>query len=346
MTEKIRIAIVGAGSLRGKELNEVLPGSAFSAAEIVLIGDDSQAGQIEASGDEATFIQSINRNSFEHIDFAFFVGAQEVTKKHWHDVLRAGASIVDLSYVLEGQPGVLVRAPWLAGPTAAAPQGEDLNLSTLAVVPAHPVALALGLIMSHLEELGHVRAASATVLEAASEYGREAINELHQQTVSLLNFQSLPKEVYEEQVAFNVVPSFGDSKALGQSEARIRRHYALIRSGRIADVGIQLLHAPVFHGAGLSLAFEFDEAVSHEQVETALSSEHIEVVPADVDPPNNLSSAGQSEVMVCVRTEDGTDQPAKRFWIWASFDNLRIASLNAVACANELRRLRPKGKVQ
>ena len=35
-----------------------------------------------------------------------------------------------------------------------------------------------------------------------------------------------------------------------------------------------------------------------------------------------------------------------RFWIWATLDNLKIASLNAMACAMELGRLRPKGKVQ
>jgi aspartate-semialdehyde dehydrogenase len=268
----------------------------------------------------------------------------EVTRRHWDEALGAGASVVDLSYALEGEPGVVVRAPWLVEQSTGA-QHEVLNLSTRAIVPAHPVALALALIMARLDEL-QVRSASATVLEPASEYGRAAIDELHQQTVSLLNFQNLPKTVYDEQVAFNVVPSFGDSKILGQSEARICRHYALIRDGRMADVGIQLMHAPVFHGVGLSLAVELNEPASRERVEAALAGEHIEVWQDDVDPPNNLSSAGQSNVLARVRTQDGTEHATNRFWIWAAFDNLRLSSLNAIACAMELRRLRPKGKVQ
>jgi aspartate-semialdehyde dehydrogenase len=347
MTEKYKIAIIGAASLRGKELNEVLTESAFSTAEFVLIDDESQVGQLEAAGDEPTFIRRIERDSLDQADFVFFAGTPEVTQEHWKTALSAGASIVDLSYALEGEPGVLVRAPWLLDQTTAA-YSEDLNLSTPALIPAHPVAVGLRLLLVRLQELGEVRCASATVLEPASEYGRAAMDELHQQTVGLLSFQSLPKEIYDTQVAFNVVPSLGDSAKvnLGESEARIRRHYALLSGGEPFEVGIQLLHAPVFHGQGISLAVELDQPHLLEHVEAALGGEHIDVVLGDVDPPNNLSSAGQSDLLVRVRTQSGVEDATNRFWIWASLDNLKVASLNALACAMELQRLRPKGKVQ
>jgi aspartate-semialdehyde dehydrogenase len=345
MTEKCRIAIVGATSLQGRELNEALPESVFKAAEVLLIDDKSQAGQIEAMGDEAVLIQGVDRDSFAQTDFVFFASSQEMARKYWRDAFGRGASIIDLSYALEDQPGVLVRAPWVLDQSTSNP-AEPLNLSTPAIIPAHPVALALALIMTRLQRLDKVRCASATVLEPASEYGRAAIDELHQQTVSLLNFQSLPKEIYETQVAFNVVPSFGDSKVLRESETRIRRHYELIRSGGVPDVGIQLLHVPVFHGTDLSLAIEFEKNLARERVEAVLRGEHVEIVPSDMEPPDNLRSAGQGDVLTHVRTQSGIEEATNRFWIWASLDNLRIASLNALACAADLRRLRPKGKVQ
>lgn len=345
MTESWKIAIVGAASVRGKELNEALAESALAGADIALLDEEAEAGQLEASGDEPVLIQRIDKDSFEHADFAFFCGAPETTRKHWREALNAGANVIDLSQALEGEAGVVLRAPWLAEHAAAAP-AEGVTLTTKAVIPAHAVSLALALIIARLEDVGQVRSASATVLEPASEYGRAAIEELHQQTVSLLNFQNLPKEVYEEQMAFNVVPSFGESKTIGQTEARIRRHYALIRRGRMAHLAIQVVHAPVFHGVGLSVALEFDKPVTRDRIEAALTGEHIELIGDDVDPPNNLSSAGQANVLVRVRREDGIDQATNRFWIWASFDNLKLSSLNAVACAMELRRLRPKGKVQ
>ena len=345
MTEKYKIAIVGAASIRGKELNEAVGDSVFSSAEVALIDDESQAGQLEAAGDEATLIQRIDDESFAHVDFAFFAGTPEMTRSHWKEAFRAGASIVDLSSALEDTPGVLVRAPWLLDGSTTVHEG-DVSLSTPAIIPAHPVAVALGLIMTRLGRLSEVRSASMTVLEPASEYGRAAIDELHQQTVALLNFQSLPKEIYDTQVAFNMVSSAGGSGVLGKSEAQIRRHYQLLQGSQLADVGIQVLHAPVFHGVGLSLAIEFDQPLLRERVEAALHGEHIEIVANDAEPPDNLRSAGQNEVLAQVRSQNGADGPTNRFWIWATLDNLKIASLNAVACAMELRRLRPKGKVQ
>ena len=341
MTETWKIAIVGASSLLGKELNEALADSPFNSAAVALLDEESEAGRIEASGDEPALIQRIDSDSFDRVDFAFFAGAPETTEKHWQEALSAGATVIDLSCALEHEPGVLVCAPALGEEPA---DGVDLN--TRAVIPAHPVSLALALLMDRLGDVGHLRSASATVLEPASEYGSAAIDELHQQTVSLLSFQSLPKAVYGEQMAFNLVPSFGDSTAVGQSEARIRRHYSLIRRAQMADLAIQVVHVPVFHGVGLSIALEFDQAMTRDRIESALASEHIEVVAEDLDPPNNLSSAGQANVLVRVRPQDGSDRPANRFWIWASFDNLKLSSLNAIACAMDLRRLRPKGQVQ
>jgi aspartate-semialdehyde dehydrogenase len=353
MTDKYKVAIVGAASLRGKELNEVLSESPFASAEFSLMDDESQLGQLESVGDEVTFIQRIEPNSFAHEDFVFFSGSQEATLKHWKSALKAGASILDLSYALEGEAGVLVRAPWVKevlreSLSESGSELESPDLSTPAIVPAHPVAVTLGLLMARLRELGEVKSASATVLEPASEYGRQAMDELHQQTVGLLSFQTLPKAEYDTQVAFNVVPVLGEAAKinLAASESRIRRHYELLSAGALPEVAIQLLHAPVFHGQGISLAIELAEPVLPEHVEAALGTEHVDVVLGDTDAPNNLSSAGQGDVMVRVRPYNGEERECKRFWIWASLDNLKFGALNTLACAMELRKLRPLGKVQ
>ncbi len=348
MTENYKIAIVGAASLMGKELNDALGESSFATADFLLLDDDSTLGQLETVGDEVTFIQRIEPRSFEHVDFTFFTAAGEITRKHWKASLAAGASIVDLSYALEGEADVLVRAPWVREEMGDAVIEPSPDLQTPAIIPAHPVAVALALLLLRVHELGVIRSAWATVLEPASEYGRGALDELHQQTVTLLSFQSLPKEIYDAQVAFNLLPALGEAAkiSLAASEARIRRHYGIISAGQLPPVGIQLMHAPVFHGYGISLGVELDQAVTLEHMEAALSGEHIDVVLGDTDPPSNLSVAGQEDVLVRVRTEDGTEQATQKFWIWASLDNLKLAAMNAVACAQELRRLRPQGKVQ
>lgn len=348
MTERSKIAIVGAGSLRGRELNDALSDSPFADADFLLMDDEAELGTLEAVGDEVTFIQRIDPSSFDRTDFVFFTGEPSLTRKHWQAAHKAGASIIDASGALEGEPAVLVRAPWVTDNASPAPGQESPGLDTRAVVPAQPVAVALALLIGRIAQAAPVRQAFATVLEPASEYGRTAMDELHQQTVKLLSFQDLPRQIYDTQVAFNTTPAFGESArfSLAASESRIRRHYALLAGSRLPQAAVQLLHAPVFHGYGLSLALELEEPASLGQMESALAGERVEVATAESDPPTNLSVAGQPNILVRVRPADGRPSGITRYWIWAGFDNLRFAALNAVACALELNRLRPHGEVQ
>jgi len=345
MPENYRIAIVGAGSLRGRELNEALGESAFAAADFVLLDDESSLGKIEAVGDEVTVIQVVDPRSFDRADFVFFAGDEANTRKHWKSASRSGAGILDLTYALESEADVLVRSPWVREELNGHSSGKaNLDLKTRAIVPAHPAAVALALVLLRIKKVGAVSSAWATVLEPATEHGRAAMDELHQQTISLLSFQPLPKETYDAQVAFNLLPVLGEEAKvdLAATEARIRRHYALLSGGKLPVVNVQLVHAPVFHGYGISLGVELEQPASLEEIEAALTGEHVDVVLGDADAPSNLSAAGEEDIMVRVRCEEG----GQRFWIWAAADNLKLSALNAVACAMELRKLRPQGQVQ
>ena len=343
MPSNNRIAIVGAASLRGKELNEALGESPFASADFALMDDQEAIGQLESVGDEVTFIQQIDPASFAHTDFTFFCGSVELTRKYWEIAAHAGSSIIDLSGALDTEKEAIVMAPWVQH------SAESLNLQTPAVVPAHPAALVIALLLGQVRQASAVRAAFATVLEPASEYGRGAMDELHQQTVSLLSFQTLPKSFYDVQVAFNATPSGGaEGKIdLQATEARVRRHYALLAAGKLPPAAIQLVHAPVFHGHTVSIGLDVERSMTAEQLRQLLAAnEHIEVSSSDEESPSNLTAAGQEQVMVRVRAGDEETRATNRFWLWAAADNLKLTAMNAVACALEMRRLRPQGQVQ
>jgi aspartate-semialdehyde dehydrogenase len=348
MDREYRIGIVGASSLVGKELSDELGTSLLAASDFVLLDVEDVAGQLTAAADEVSFIQRLETSSFDKMDFVFFAGDSEVTRKHWQDARRAGASIVDLSYALEGEKDVLVRAPWVAEVLGEKASQKLPDLKTPAVVAAHPVAVMLALVAGKLRVKLPLTTVAATVMEPASDYGRAAMDELHQQTVNLLSFQTLPREQYDAQVAFNLLPELGESAKvkLKVTEQRIRHHYAGLSDGQLPALALQMVQAPVFHGYVMSLLVELGEAVTVNQVEAVLAGDHIDVVSGESDPPSNLSAAGQEDIMVRVRKDSGEEGKGARFWIWLAADNLKLAALNAIACAIELRRLRPLGKVQ
>lgn len=339
-----RIGIVGASSLLAKELGDELQESLLAASDFVLFDTEEAAGVVTATGDEAAVVRQVEPGSFARMDFVFFAGDAEGTTEHWMEARRAGASIVDMTYALEGERGVLVRAPWVGEALKAeARAAGGVDLETSAVIAAHPAAVMLGLVAARVQGVLKVRSLAATVVEPASEHGREAMDELHQQTVNLLSFQTLPKDQYDAQVAFNVLPSLGELakvNLLGVEE-RIARHYSLL--GTLPKLDLELVQAPVFHGYVASVMLELEEEATAAEVEAALAGEGIDVVTEEGDPPSNLSAAGQEDVMVRVKSTGGT---SRRFWLWVAADNLKLAALNGIACANELRRLRPRGKVQ
>jgi aspartate-semialdehyde dehydrogenase len=339
-----KIAIAGASTLLGRELKEALSESPLAAGTFVLLDEEEVQGQLDQVGDEVTFVQAIKTDSFERADFTFFAGPEALTRKHWRDALRAGSTVLDLSGALDQETGVLIRAPWL-GSVATAP-----DLFTPAVVPAHPAALALALLLERLQFAAPVRFAAATLLEPASAFGRGAMDELHQQTVSLLSFQSLPRAVYDAQAAYNLLTGLGESATinLGAEEMRIRRHYEALGDGRWPALALQVIHAPVFHGHAFSIAVELERPVEISAIEEALSGDHVDLVLEDTDSPSNLAATGQNDVLVRLRPERDNRNPnlASRIWLWAASDNLRLQAQNAVECALDLRRLRPAGTVQ
>src|SRR5579872_2341445 len=101
-----RVAIVGASSLLGKELKQVLDDRRFPAGDIILLDASVMAGTLTEAAGEATFIRALDEDSFEGARFAFFAGSAADTQQNWRVAQRAGATVIDLTGVLAAKnPG-------------------------------------------------------------------------------------------------------------------------------------------------------------------------------------------------------------------------------------------------
>jgi aspartate-semialdehyde dehydrogenase len=337
-----RVAIVGAGTLKGKELAEVLPETSFPAVDIRLLDDEETLGQLEAVGDEVTFVQQVQRENLEHADLVFLASEPDSARKSYALAAQVGSAVVDLSYGLENERGSVIRSSWVEHELGEAPV---IELQPGPVVVAHPVSVALALLLSRLQKLGGIRSTVATVFEPASERGKRGLDELHGQTVNLLSFQTLPKDVYDVQVAFNMVADYGAKAlpSLASTERRILEHFRKITHERLLPPSLMLLQASIFHGYVFSIFVEMNEPVSLGDAAQALGGEHLEITRSDDQSPNAVEAAGQDNIMVSVRRD--AENP-NGIWIWAAADNLRVLALNAIGCAEQLVASRPKGKVQ
>lgn len=320
----------------------------FPAVDIRLLDDDEALGQLEAMGDEITFIQSVRAEQFEHVDFTFFACDAESTHKNWKRARDAGSAIIDLSGALENEPGASVRSPWVERERG---QVLPLDLQPGPCVAAHPAAVILALLLLRAQKAGAIVRAVTTVFEPASERGQKGMDELHQQAVNLLSFQPLPKDVYDAQVAFNMISRYGQKAPvpLDSVEARVLRHYEKIAGAGAPNPSLLLVQAPIFHGHALALFLEVADVAKElakkepQDFALALAGDHIVVPGADDDPASNVTAAGQGDILLWVKSDPS--QP-NGVWLWAAADNVRIAALTAVECAESMIATRPVGKIQ
>lgn len=337
-----RVAIVGAATLKGKELKEVLEDRNFPAVDIRLLDDNESLGQLESVQDEISFVQPVTRDQFENVDFAFFASDEKFTRANWKLAREAGSAIVDLSYALENDTAVAVTAPWIQRELG---QVTPPNLESHSIVIAHPAALTLALLLLRARKAGAISRIVATLFEPVSERGRRGMDELHEQTVNLLSFQQMPTGVFDSQVAFNMIGRYGPTaqQSLETSERRIIAHLRRLVGEHLPVPSLALVQAPVFHAHTFSIYIELEKSVSVGDFSRALAGEHVQIARAPEDQPSNVNVAGKDEILVAVRRDPAHENG---FWLWAAVDNLRLAALTAIDCANVLAAARPHGKVQ
>jgi aspartate-semialdehyde dehydrogenase len=131
--------------------------------------------------------------------------------------------------------------------------------------------------------------------------------------------------------------------SLDSLQGRIWRHYQQIAGPDAPQFAITMLQPPVFHGHALSIFIEMDGPIEQARLSQALSGDHVTIPSEEDSQPSNVSTAGQSNILLSVKPDAAQPNTA---WLWAALDNLRIAALTAVECAESMIATRPVGKIQ
>ena len=323
--EGLRVAIVGASTLLGKEVKQVLDDRRIPVKSVQLLDDDEAMGQLTEFAGQPAIIQAIAPDAFDDVDVVFLAGGAECTRRHWRAARRSGCRIIDLSGGLADETDACF---WIPSLDEILPPPKPMA-GGLCVSP-HPATI----ILCHLApRLAMVAAPARTVLlffVPVSERGQAALDELEQQTINLLSFQPISKNVFDSQVAFNLLPRYGSSSAAKLEEIRSRteREASFYLAGRFALPAISLLHAPVFHSYAFELFVEFTTEVTTHRLEQKLESTAITIRRSDEEAPSPVGVVGESGIVLDFIRPEGHGKNA--FWIFGAADNLRLAASNAV----------------
>jgi aspartate-semialdehyde dehydrogenase len=334
--EAVRVAIAGASSLLGKELALWLEETHFPAIDIRLVDEEFVAGTLTEAGGEPAIIETVTEDSFERVRFAFFTGSPGFSIRHADEARRAGAVVIDLSGGLATEANARLWIPTLdavlTSPSRSAPPpGEPQSLF---VAPSAPSDAAIS-ISAALAPAGLDRLVM-TALQPVSERGTEAIEELESQVVKLLSFQPVSQTVFDTQVGFNMLSTYGPESTIKLADARTRiaeesRRYL---AGRAPVPAIMLVQAPVFYSHTFTAYAEFKSAPALEDLTARLVGAGLRVVGATDEPPTNVNIVGEARPVLRQPERDPGIETG--VWLWGAADNLRVPAATAVAIAERL----------
>jgi len=333
-----RVAIVGASSLRGKELKLVLEERNFPAGDIILLDEPVAAGTLTEAGGEPAFIRALDENSFESAQFAFFTGSTRDAEQNWQSAQRSGATVIDMTGALLAAGKATSWIPSLDSvllPRPGASASAAGKGGAMAYSSPSPGTIIACTVAAGLAKFSPSRVAIVLNLPV-SERDQAGVDELESQTTNLLSFRPIDQAVFDTQVAFNMLAAFGENSkpSLADSRAAIARNVEHSLAGRATAPAIQIVQAPVFYGCAFNAFAEFAAPLSGEQLAAGLVPLGVRVSGLGELTPSNVSVVGEAEIHMG-RIEADPSVP-NGVWLWGVADNLRLAAVNAVRIAEAL----------
>jgi len=346
-----RIAVVGASSLLGKELLDVLEEHHFPFSRLVTFSDeedelelpilDLREGPKTSALDESV--------AAPELDFAFIAARYRrmpsfLDPAQTSDRGRPACLVIDLSTALRAEGAAessgrllrgAVRVPFLdrSFPVQKTEEGGSSRF----YVSARPATIVISSLLLRLGARFPLKSAVAHIYASASEIGSHGIEELQKQTVNLLSFQKIPRKVFGAQLAFNLLsrPCGTCGNEWLALEDGLRKQLKEYLQGRAPLPALRLIQVPVFHSLAVSLFVETGRPAASEEVSEALQGERVQLRRRSQDSPTQVEVAGSDKILVDSVTAD-PDHPTG-LWIWAVADNLRLAAVNAVEVAESVR---------
>jgi aspartate-semialdehyde dehydrogenase len=326
--ERPLVAVVGGGTLLAKEIRELLAESKPSPRVQLVSATADSSTILAAEDDEAVVMIPLNAESLEGVKVAFLAASPAASRRALKLNPQGGPVLIDLTGALEEQPQARLRAP------SAEPPGQPI-LASIHVI-AHPAAIALAMLLSRLVKTGALRRSVIHIFEPASERGQIGLDELQQQTVGVLSFKKLKTDVFDAQLAFNMLSRYGEEalEPLEGIEQRVERHLASLLAAwpGVPMPSLRVVQAPVFHGHSFSVWAEFETNPDAAALARELARQGVDVRPDD--PPTNAGIAGHSGISVGAIAVDPNNSRA--CWLWLVADNLRLAAENSIAVAQEV----------
>lgn len=335
MSKKIKVAIVGASGLSGKELISILESSSLNISELHLFASSVSAGEKIDYKDDILVIRELKNADSIDADLVFLATDSLLSLELAPKLRSKGMMVIDKSTAFREKELLIIPSI----------NGDLLNKVSQASIIASPncVVVPICEVLYPIHKKYGLLQVIVSTYQAVSGAGKKAIDELEKQVRDLFNLRESEISSFDKQIAFNVlpnIPSFGELNQLLQTQEEEKIIQETKKILKLSDLLMQVtcVRVPVFNGHSMSVSIATEEKVDIEEVKNLLSSQKGIILHDDIKSssyPTPLESSGIDDIIVGRIRPNTAVKNGVSLFICA--DNLRVgASLNAARIAAKL----------
>ncbi len=327
------VAVVGATGVVGTEMIKVLEETNFPVKKLIPLASERSAGtRIEFKGENVK-VELLTEDSFKGVDIALFSAGSSISEKFAPIAVASGAVVVDNTSFFRMDPNVPLVVPEVNAHDIKKHQGiiANPNCSTAQMVlPLLPI-----------HEHYKITRVVVSTYQATSGAGKEAMEEMLDQTISIVNGNGPTKpKKFTKQIAFNVIPHIDSFLENGftKEEMKMTNETKKIFGDDSIEVVATCVRVPAFIGHSESINIETEKPFDIEKVRELIAN--VPNVKVMDDNANNVYPTP----IDCVDTNDTLVGRIRRDFsvkngiaLFCVSNNLRKgAAFNAVQIALEL----------
>lgn len=328
----MNIAIVGATGMVGQSFLKLLDERNFPVKQVKLFASKKNEGKKVLFRGQELRIQSLSKENLEDLDIVFFSAGEEISREWAPQAVQAGAVVIDNSAAFRMDKDTALVVPEVNGSLIKNYKKGIIanpNCSTIQLV------LALNPLHSHFD----LESAHISSYQSLSGAGQSALNQLREESQSLLNnTKSFSLNSDEHSSAFNCIPKIGgiNEEGFSTEEAKLMQETKKILNLPGLKITATAVRVPTFNGHGEAVLLTFKKPCNKESLISALKeAKGVEVLTGEHLPHQRFVDGRDSAYVGRIRAVPG--EKGKSWMMWIAADNLRKgAALNGLQIAETL----------
>ncbi|MBQ8146760.1 MAG: aspartate-semialdehyde dehydrogenase [Clostridia bacterium] len=330
--KKYNVGILGATGAVGREMMNILEERNFPINELRLLASPRSVGKkITFKGEEIT-VKLAEASAFDGLDIVLGAASNAVAKELAPHIVKAGAVFVDNSSAFRMIDDVPLVIPEINAEDVKKNKGiiSNPNCSTIITLVA----------VNAINQLSKIKGMVASTYQATSGAGAEGPVELRAQESALVNGGDIVSNVFQYQIAENVIPHIGGFTDNGftAEEMKMQNEGRKILHLPELNVTCTCVRVPVVRSHSISVTVLTEDSLTVEQVREAVANAKGCKLYDDGEKkeyPMPLVTSGQDIVYVGRIRKDLVFDNA--ITLWCCGDQVRKgAATNAIQIAEEL----------